>query len=146
MATSAGPSSGCAARRGPGSDTSVVRAPGYNGSGIPLHGEERDSSKKPKYHHDQELPVKEKVVTVEKCHSCANGLRQNKTSQKIHTDGPTAPQETHHPPPPWLSFCDRRHTCPSCIQIGLHPSLARKHTPHTPAESCYQPSRLQPVI
>lgn len=63
--------------RCPGSNTSVVRASGHNG-GSPLDSEERNSSQKPKDHHDQELPMKEKVVTVEKCHSCTNGLNKLK--------------------------------------------------------------------
>lgn len=62
----------------PGSNTSVVRAPGHDGGGFPLHREEGNRSQKPKYHHDQELPMKEKVVAVEKRHGCANGLHKFK--------------------------------------------------------------------
>ena len=82
----------------PSSNTSVVRAPGYNGSSFPLHSEEGDSSKKPKYHHDQELPMKEKVVTVEKCHSCANGLRIKKTRQIMKHAQVTQPTPQRTPP------------------------------------------------
>lgn len=32
--------------------------------------------------------MEEKVVTVEKCHGCTNGLRIKKTNHKMHTSDP----------------------------------------------------------
>lgn len=60
------------------SNASVVRASSHDGSSIPLHSEERNGSEKPKYHHDQKLPVKEEVVAVEKGHSCTDGLEETR--------------------------------------------------------------------
>lgn len=72
-------------RRRPGSNTSVVRAPGDHGGGFPLHGEERNRSEEPEYHHDQELPVEQKVVTVEERHGRTNGLGTKKTNHDVPT-------------------------------------------------------------
>lgn len=60
--------------------------------------------------------MEEKVVTVEKCHGCTNGLRIKKTNHKMHTSDPDPPVA----PPPW----DRGSLC---IPMGLHVSLAHKH-------------------
>lgn len=105
----------------PGSNTSVVRAPGDDGGSFPLHGEERNRSKKPKYHHDQELPVEEKVVTVEKRHGRTNGLGTKKTNHDMHTGGPGSPVSP-------AARCD--WLCPRLFlhPDGTHVSLAHTHT------------------
>lgn len=115
------------------SDTAVVRAPGYNGSSFPLHSEEWNRSEKPKYHHDQELPMEEKVVTVEKCHGCTNGLRIKKTNHKMHTrdPGPTRSPTTLGP----VAFCGWQ-----CSLLFVHPDGTSCITSSQtcPVNSCWE--------
>lgn len=68
--------------------------------------------------------MEEKVVTVEKCHGCTNGLRIKKTNHKMHTRD--TPPRSPTPLGPRLSVA-RSALCSLCIQMGPHVSQAHKH-------------------
>lgn len=109
-----------------GLDASVVRAPGHDGGGFPLHREEGHGSEKPEDHHEQELPVEEKVVTVEKRHSCTDGLGRRKTGHNMQAVARAHSEPPHpHPPTcrPRLSSTDR-----ALHALGRAPPVTRSQT------------------
>lgn len=53
----------------------------------PLHHKEGDGAQEAHQHHDEQLPLQEKVVAVEEGHRCCDGLQRHQEQTQLHILG-----------------------------------------------------------
>lgn len=57
------------------SDTVIIRVPS-TADNAPLHHKESNGAQEARQHHDEQLPVQEKIVAVEEGHRSCDGLKK----------------------------------------------------------------------